>query len=69
MELTKECLDKALSTQTEQIKKELEQVEDRLGQMIASGFADIEKRLDVRDRVDALENKMKKVEQALHATF
>jgi hypothetical protein len=32
----------------------------------ANGFADLEKRLDVRDRVDSLEKKVKKLESALN---
>jgi hypothetical protein len=38
---------------------------DDLATMIANGFADLAKRLDVRDRVDRLEAKMAKVEKAL----
>jgi len=39
---------------------------DDLPKMTANGFADLEKRLDVRDRVEKLEKKMTKVESALN---
>jgi hypothetical protein len=34
--------------------------------MIANGFADLEKRLYVRERVDTLETKVRKLESALN---
>lgn len=37
-----------------------------LAAMITKGFADLEKRLDVKERVDTLEKKMTKVETALN---
>jgi hypothetical protein len=37
--------------------------------MITNGFEDITKRLDVKDRVHALETKMTKVETALDVRF
>lgn len=37
-----------------------------LATMVANGFSDIEKRLDVRERVEKLEKKMNKVESALN---
>jgi hypothetical protein len=45
---------------------ELKQDIHDLAKMVAKGFADLEKRLDVRDRVETLEAKMKKVESALN---
>jgi len=71
--LTKEYFDKHLSAHTVRIEKEVEKlgakidnVEANLATMIAKGFADIEKRLDVRERVEKLEKKMTKVETALN---
>ena len=75
--LTKEDLNKALAEQSERFDKKLAQhterleakidhVEDNLATMVANGFADIEKRLDVRERVDTLETKVKKLESALN---
>lgn len=37
-----------------------------LATMVADGFDDLAKRLDVRERVDSLEKKMTKVESALN---
>ncbi len=56
--LTKEYFDERM----DEIKKEIES----LATMVANGFSDLEKRLDVRERVDSLEKKMTKVESALN---
>ena len=37
--------------------------------MVTKGFADLEKRLDVKDRVDVLEKKRTKVETALNVSL
>jgi hypothetical protein len=64
--LTKEYFDKGLAGQTDRIEKKIEEEVEGLATMVAKGFADLEKRLDVKDRVDALEKKMTKVESALN---
>ena len=46
--------------------KAVDQHFDALATMIARGFDDIPKRLDVRERVDSLEKKMATVESALN---
>jgi hypothetical protein len=40
-----------------------------LAAMITKGFADIEKRLDVKDRVETLEKKMTKVDPPLNVSL
>jgi chaperonin cofactor prefoldin len=50
----------------EVLSSEMRDEFQNLAAMIANGFADIEKRLDVRERVDTLETKVKKLESALN---
>lgn len=66
MELSKEHFDKQLAAHTARIERKVEEEVHGLATMVAKGFADIEKRLDVRERVDQLERKMTKVESALN---
>jgi hypothetical protein len=64
--LTKEYFDRRLSEQTSQIEKKIEDESHGLATMVANGFADLEKRFDVRERVETLEKKMTKVQSALN---
>ncbi len=70
--LTKKYFDEVLDKHTSRIEKinkldvKIDGVETNLAQMIAKGFADIEKRLDVQERVEKLKKKMTKVETALN---
>lgn len=52
--------------QTTSIEKTIEKEVHGLATMVAKGFADLEKRLDVRDRVEKLEKQMTKVTSALN---
>ena len=60
--LTKQYFDNNMAEMKSEIKEEIQS----LATMVAKGFTDLEKRLDVRERVDALEQKMTKVESALN---
>ncbi len=68
--LTKEYLDKTLDKHSTRIEKKIEKkIEEEissLAKIVAKGFDDITKRLDVRERVEKLEKKMTKVESALN---
>jgi uncharacterized protein YqgV (UPF0045/DUF77 family) len=63
--LTKEYFDQRLDNTKKEIVEEIHE----LAAMTAKGFDDVARRLDVRERVDALEQKMKKVESALNVRF
>jgi hypothetical protein len=60
--LTKEYFDNRMDTFEKKIEDEIH----GLATMVAKGFDDLAKRLDVRDRVEKLEKKMSKVESALN---
>jgi hypothetical protein len=64
--LTKEYFDERLNEQTTQIEKKIEDEIHGLATMVAKGFDDLAKGLDVRDRVGELEKKMSKGESALN---
>lgn len=57
--LTREYFDETITEMKGETKEEIHD----LATMVAKGFSDVEKRLDVRERV---ENKMGKVESALN---
>lgn len=68
-ELTKEYFDKRLDGMQTAIDQRLDDVEKEindLAMMTANGFSNLEKRLDVKDRIDKLERKMATVETALN---
>ena len=69
-ELTKEHFDKKLDEQSEELKAYTREQTEELAQMVSSGFDDIQRQLDVRERVQdiekALERKFSKLEEALH---
>jgi hypothetical protein len=73
MELTKEYLDQALgglATKADLVKAMAllatsEQVED-LARMVADGFEDTRRRLDVTAQIEIFEHKFQKLEEALH---
>ena len=64
--LTKEHFDQRLDGVEKKIEKKIENEIHGLATMVAKGFDEITKRLDVRDRVEKLENRMTKVESALN---
>lgn len=64
--LTKEYFDERLSGQTTRIEKKIEDEIHGLATMVAKGFDDLAKRLDVRERVEKLEQQMSKVGSALN---
>ena len=67
--LTKEYFDQRMTgidRRFDAVEKKIEDEIHGLAIMTAKGFDDLAKRLDVRDRVEKLENKMTKVETALN---
>lgn len=82
-ELTKEYFDKQISglrsdmdKRFDAVDKRFELVErkmddkfDEVARMTANGFADLQKRLDVNDRVQVLEKQMKKIASALNVSL
>lgn len=60
--LTKEYFDKRLDGLQKDIQIDIHE----LAAMTANGFSDLEKRIDVRERVEKLEKKMATVETALN---
>jgi hypothetical protein len=64
--LTKEYFDQRIDVVEKNIEKKIEDEIHGLATMVAKGFDDLAKRLDVRDRVEKLEKKMTKVESALN---
>lgn len=63
-------LDGKLNSQTKELKSfvgtKVEKEIERLAVMVNKGFADIEKRLDVVDRVERLEKMVFKISEALN---
>jgi hypothetical protein len=67
--LTQEHFDTELGGLRQEVaamKTEIKEEIQELARITANGFADLEKRLDVRERVDTLETKFKKLESALN---
>ena len=72
-ELTKEYLDKKLDGQTTEIKSyvddKVSSVEEKINDMagmVARGFEEIKKELDVRHEVENLNRRISKIEHALN---
>lgn len=72
-ELTKEYFEKhlseQLSSQTGELKAYAREQTQELARMVAVGFEDVQRRLDVQELVQAHERKLKKIEEALHITL
>ena len=67
--LTKEYFDEhmdRIDTRFDAVEKKIEDEVQGLATIVANGFAELEKRLDVQERVEKLEKKMTKVETALN---
>jgi len=68
-DLTKEYFDKRLDGMQAAIDQRFDDVQKEindLARMTAIGFSELDKRLDVRERLETLEKKMTKVESALN---
>ena len=66
-ELTKEYLDKQLGKlATKSSINNLDKKIDNLAMIVANGFAEVKRELDVRDEVAALNRRMSRIEQALN---
>lgn len=64
-----DSVDKRLGSMDDRFDSVEKKIEDEisgLATMVANGFEDIAKRLDVKDRVEKLEKKMTKVETVLN---
>ncbi len=69
MELTKEdfetILDRKLSDQTKELKAFAAEQAEELARMVAAGFEDVQKRLDVKEQVERHEKLLFQVTQKL----
>jgi hypothetical protein len=63
--LTKEYFDKRLNGLEKGIKSHTEAEVDKLAGMVKRRFDEVERKLDVRDKVERLEAQMKQVREAL----
>lgn len=64
--LTKEYFDKTIKDLKSELKSHIDDKNEKLARMVNTGFEDVIKRLDVRERVESLERKMGKMEKALN---
>ena len=64
-QLTKEHLDKALDTQTKELKAHTEKEVAELARMVTEGFDTVQQQLDVRDDVNQLKVKVARISQAI----
>lgn len=53
----------------EDVSNEVRAGVEELARMVAEGFNDIRERLDVRERLTVVEQKLHRVEEALHITL
>jgi hypothetical protein len=72
MELTKQQFEDILSEKLapvatkEDVRREVREGVEELAQMVAAGFDDVQRRLDVTTKISAFERKFQKLEEALH---
>jgi|HubBroStandDraft_6_1064221.scaffolds.fasta_scaffold118657_4 hypothetical protein len=69
MELTKEHFEQTIAATEGRIIKRIDDSQEELSRMVSDGFEDLQRRLDVREIVQAHERKLKKIEEALHITL
>lgn len=67
-DLTKEYFDEQLNKQTLELKNYAKEQTEDLARMVAGGFEDLQKRLDVKNDVEQLKREMKQIKEALHFT-
>jgi hypothetical protein len=65
-ELTQQYFDKRLNEQTAELKSYAREQTEELARIVAAGFDDLKRELDVRDRVHQLETDMRQIKEALH---
>jgi hypothetical protein len=63
--LTKEYFDKRLNNLEKGLKSHTEAEVDKLADMVKRRFDEVERKLDVREKVERLEAQMKQVREAL----
>jgi hypothetical protein len=79
-ELNKEYFDKVVANLAtkqdlgplatkEDVRREVREGVEELARMVAEGFEDVQRRLDVQELVQAHERKLHKIEEALHLTL
>ena len=54
---------------TDKYKEALHHAQEELARMVAAGFEDVQRRLDVHELIQAHALKFKKLEEALHITL
>jgi uncharacterized Zn finger protein len=65
-ELTKEQFEQVIKASEERITKRIDEAQEELAGMVAAGFEDVQRRLDVTEQVKLFERKFQKLEEALH---
>jgi hypothetical protein len=65
-QISKLATKELLEAQTKELKAHAEALQSELARMVADGFEDVQRRLDVRDLIDAHDRKFQKLEEALH---
>lgn len=68
-QLTKEFFEQKLGEQTRDLKAHTREQTEELARMVADGFEDIRHRLDVRERLAVVEQKLHRVEETLNITL
>ena len=63
---TKEDLQTEIKASEQHIIKRIDDAQEELARMVATGFEDIQNRLDVTAKIQAFELKFQKLEEALH---
>ena len=66
MELTKEHFDQSLATSEKRIITRIDESQAELARMVADGFEDVQRRLDLTAQIKTFERKFSKLEEALH---
>ena len=65
-ELTKEHFDQSLAVTEKRIVKRIDEAQEELARLVADGFEDMQRRLDVTAQMQTFERKFQKLEEALH---
>lgn len=63
---TKDDLTTAIMASEKRVIKRIDEAQEELARMVASGFEDIQQRLDVTAKIERFEQKFQKLEEALH---
>lgn len=66
MDLTKEVLEQTIQASEKRIISRIDEAQEELARMTKTGFDDVLDRLDVKERVQKLENQLAELRTALH---